>query len=323
MAALAVAASPPVPTYSFGFCADWTLKKTAFAVFFSLASGAKPSLAISISWSSGITVSVGHFIAMSPESVSNVCTGSPSTFPPEVTPRMRAHQPFWAKALVTRDARPQAAFPHRYLPCSFPVTSSSKSNASIGFLVAERLAQQHARGGERHVAGVLAVAERTPLGVLGALEHRRELVHVVELGEALESEHLRRRAGDERCVRSRGDLRHRVQKLDVLAALAELEVPEQGPIGVAAEDVVLLLVDLAEELATVHAHRGAPCRDVPQELLLRDGQHAHLQHGSRLGVRRSGIGARSRSPRASGISRGAGSRSADPRPGGRSRRSAD
>src|SRR6266511_444614 len=76
-------------------------------------------------------LSVGHFIATSPSSDLKEWTGSPSTSPPLSTPRIVAHQPYVAKALVTRTPSAHAALPHRYLLWS-PVTCSSYWNASIG-----------------------------------------------------------------------------------------------------------------------------------------------------------------------------------------------
>ena len=90
-------------SYTFGFCADCTLKKAALSVPFWCTSGTKPRSASSFSRRSVIGVSVGHFMATSPESVRKLCTGSPSTRPPLSTPRMLAHQPYLAERL--RDPR--------------------------------------------------------------------------------------------------------------------------------------------------------------------------------------------------------------------------
>jgi hypothetical protein len=62
----------------------------------------------------------------------------------------------------------------------------------------------------------------------------------------------------ERRVRRRGDVRDLLQQLDVLPAAVELVVAEQARDGVAAEDAVLLLVDLLEQGALVEL--GARCR---------------------------------------------------------------
>src|SRR4051794_6593865 len=110
--ALAVAASL---SDTLGFCADWTLKKAAFGGPLQCTRGAKPRSASSFSRRSVMGTSVGHFMATSPESVRKLCTGSPSTRPPLSTPRIQAHQPYCAKALVTRAPRAQAALPQRYL----------------------------------------------------------------------------------------------------------------------------------------------------------------------------------------------------------------
>ena len=117
--------------YFFGFCVDCTLKNAAFAVPLQCTSGTNPWSASSFSRRSVIGVSLGHFIATSPSSVLKECTGSPSTSPPLSTPRIVAHQPYVANALVMRTPSAQAAFPHRYLLWS-PVTCSSYWKASIG-----------------------------------------------------------------------------------------------------------------------------------------------------------------------------------------------
>src|SRR5215208_255847 len=103
-------------SYTFGFCADCTLKKQAFGVFFWCTSGTNPRSASSFSRRSVIGASVGHFIAMSPDSVLKLWMGSPSTSPPDSTPRIVAHHPYNANAFVTRAPSAHAALPHRYLP---------------------------------------------------------------------------------------------------------------------------------------------------------------------------------------------------------------
>src|SRR5437762_11923757 len=87
MRALAVAASV---WYFFGFWVDCTLKNAAFAVPLQCTRGANPRSASSFSRRSVIGVSVGHFIATSPESVLNEWTGRPSTSPPLSTLRIVA-----------------------------------------------------------------------------------------------------------------------------------------------------------------------------------------------------------------------------------------
>ena len=61
--------------------------------FFLWISGMKPFFASSASRRSLIAISVGHFMSTPPSSVGKVCTGSPSTEPPDSMPRMREHQP--------------------------------------------------------------------------------------------------------------------------------------------------------------------------------------------------------------------------------------
>src|SRR5712691_8711222 len=111
MRAFAVAASV---WYFFGFCEDCTLKNAAFAVPLQCTSGTNPRSASSFSRRSEIGVSVGHFMATSPDSVLKLCTGRPSTSPPLSTPRMVAHQPYVANALVIRAPSDHAAFAQQY-----------------------------------------------------------------------------------------------------------------------------------------------------------------------------------------------------------------
>ena len=99
-------------SYVFGFCADWTLKKAALSVPLQCTSGTKPRSASSFSRRSEIGVSVGHFMAMSPDSVLKLWTGRPSTSPPLSTPRIVAHHPKRANDCVIRDASAQAAPAH-------------------------------------------------------------------------------------------------------------------------------------------------------------------------------------------------------------------
>ncbi len=68
--------------------------KAAKSEFLRCTSGMKPFFASSASRRSLMAISVGHFMSTPPSSVGNVCTGSPSTAPPDSTPRMREHQPY-------------------------------------------------------------------------------------------------------------------------------------------------------------------------------------------------------------------------------------
>ena len=61
--------------------------------FFRCTNGMKPFFASSASRRSLIAISVGHFWSTPPSSVGNVWLGSPSTAPPDSTPRIDEHQP--------------------------------------------------------------------------------------------------------------------------------------------------------------------------------------------------------------------------------------
>ena len=118
-------------------------------------------------------------MAMSPDSVRKLCTGSPSTSPPLSTPRIVAHQPYIANAFVTRAASAHAALPHRYLLWSVPSTCSSYSNASTGTVsLPYGSRMQDVRQRQRDVARILALPERLPLGVLGGVEDLAEVARL-------------------------------------------------------------------------------------------------------------------------------------------------
>src|SRR5262245_27012917 len=128
-AALAVA---PSRSYLTGFCVDWAPMKAAKSLPLQWMSGRKPRSDSSFSRRSVMPISVGHFMATSPSSVGNVCTGSPSTLPPPSTPRVLAIQPYFENASVIRVAYAQAEPIHWYLSWSVPSTDSSKLNSEIG-----------------------------------------------------------------------------------------------------------------------------------------------------------------------------------------------
>jgi hypothetical protein len=79
-------------------------------------------------------------------------------------------------------------------------------------------------------------------------------------GEALEVEHASVGRREERRVRAGGDLRHLLEQLHVLARLVEVVVADERAEGRAAEDAVLLLVDLLEQRALVELRARAAGR---------------------------------------------------------------
>src|SRR5439155_5541279 len=100
--------------YSNGFCSDWAPMNAARSVFFLWSNGMKPFLASSASRRSLMAISVGHFMSTPPSSVGNVCTGRPSTAPPDSTPRMREHQPYILNERLMFTAIAYAALAHVY-----------------------------------------------------------------------------------------------------------------------------------------------------------------------------------------------------------------
>ena len=66
----------------------------AVSVFLRWISGIRPQLASSASRRSLMAISVGHFMSTPPSSLGNMCSGRPSTAPPDSTPRMEEHQPY-------------------------------------------------------------------------------------------------------------------------------------------------------------------------------------------------------------------------------------
>src|SRR6185295_18031854 len=75
-----------------------------------------------------------------------VCTGSPSTMPPDSVPRIRAHQPYNLKARVMFTPIAYAALVHVYLLWSAPSVSSSKANSSTGVVFAPYGSRERTRG---------------------------------------------------------------------------------------------------------------------------------------------------------------------------------
>src|SRR6185312_8630817 len=133
MRALAVASGS---LYSAGFCNDCAPMKAAVSEFLRWISGMKPQAASSASRRSLIAISVGHFISTPPSSLGNVCTGRPSTAPPDSTPRIDEHQPYSLNERLIFTAMAYAEFAQQYLEESPPPVSSSKSNSSTGSVLA-------------------------------------------------------------------------------------------------------------------------------------------------------------------------------------------
>ena len=89
-------------------------------------------------------------------------------------------------------------------------------------------------------------------------------------------------AGEERCVRRRGDLRHVGQQLHVFRVVVELVVADQHAERLAAELAELLLVDLAEDRALIPGS-AAEFAQGARQFALADIEQADFQHGVRIG----------------------------------------
>src|SRR5688572_22243207 len=111
MLAFAVASGS---VYWDGFCNDCAPMKAAMSVFLRWISGMKPQSASSFSRRSLIAISVGHFMSTPPSSLGKVCTGRPSTAPPDSTPRIDEHQPYILNERFTFTAMAYAALAQVY-----------------------------------------------------------------------------------------------------------------------------------------------------------------------------------------------------------------
>ncbi len=90
---------------------------------------------------------------------------------------------------------------------------------------------QDVRQGQRHVAGILGIAEGLPLGVLHALEDLGQVTGRPQLRKAVQVEHRRRGRGDERRMGGRRHLGDLLQKRQVLGVVAELVIADQRAVG--------------------------------------------------------------------------------------------
>ena len=120
--------------------------KAAISEFLRWINGMKPAFASSSSRRSLIAISVGHFMSTPPSSLGKVCTGRPSTAPPDSTPRMRVHQPYSLNARLMLTAIANAELAQVYLEWSAPSTSSSKSKSSTGSVFAPYGSRARNRG---------------------------------------------------------------------------------------------------------------------------------------------------------------------------------
>src|SRR6185369_18006671 len=154
MRALAVASGS---AYSVGFCSDCAPMKAAVSEFLRWMSGMKPQPASSASRRSLMAISVGHFMSTPPSSLGNVCTGKPSTVPPDSTPRMDEHQPYILNERLMFTAIAYAEFAQEYWLESGPFTASSNSNSSTGLVFAPYGRRARNRG--RHRPRYLASSE--------------------------------------------------------------------------------------------------------------------------------------------------------------------
>ncbi len=136
------------------------------------------------------------------------------------------------------------------------------------------LAVRHAGYDTRHdkvdEARVFAVAEATPLRVLGRLEDLGQVARLGQFRPIIEAEHAGPGRRNERRKRTGGDIGHQAQCLDVVRVAAPLVVADQRTVRLSARCAELVLVDLLEELALVEL--DGP-RQVAVEFAL-----AHIEH---------------------------------------------
>ncbi len=113
---------------------------------------------------------------------------------------------------------------------------------SVGF------SEEDVRQAEAEVARVLAFSQGLPLVVVSGAENLGEVADLGKLSVTVDTEQGGTGRRDEGGMRRGGDLGNSSQESDILGVLAEFEVADQGAIGRAAEDVVLVGVDLLEEV---------------------------------------------------------------------------
>src|SRR5208282_5952940 len=96
-----------------------------------------------------------------------------------------------------------------------------------------------------------ALAERFPLGILGAVEDLGQVARLVELGEALEVEQVGSGSAYKRGVRLGGDVRNAIEQGQIFGMFSELVISDQGAERRSAENSVFFFVNFLEQSALI------------------------------------------------------------------------
>ena len=118
-------------------------------------------------------------------------------------------------------------------------------------ILAVRRACQDPRHRQRDIARVFRVAQRVPTGIIGCVEHRRQIARVAQLVPAVHPHQGRRGRGDEGCMGGGGNLAQIAQQAHVAGGMVERKVTDQRPKRLAAQLAKFSLVDLLEQRALV------------------------------------------------------------------------
>ena len=105
---------------------------------------------------------------------------------------------------------------------------------------------QGARQAHADIAGIFALPEALPLGVLGGVEDFRQVARRLQAGIALEVEKIRSGGGQKGRVGGGGDVGNALEQLDIFRMLAEFVIPDQRAEWRSAEGAELLFIDLLE-----------------------------------------------------------------------------
>ena len=160
-----------------------------------------------------------------------------------------------------------------------------------GLLVGERLdrilfrivgrAQQEARYGQRHVAGILGLAEALPLGELRAFEMILQVLQVRQAGEAFQAEELRTGGRHEWRMGHAGHAGDVLHQLDVGRTGRHVVVGDDGADRLATELAVFGGVDVLVQAGLHHLGRVL---EIVQQVLLGNAENLDLDVLAEVGA---------------------------------------
>src|SRR5206468_8530246 len=101
-------------------------------------------------------------------------------------------------------------------------------------------AHQDMRHSQSNVAGIVAVAERFPFGVLGCVEDLCKITRIAKLCEAFQTQHVGRCSREKRGVRRGRDMGHSVEQFDVVRMFSEFVISNKTTKGASTEYAVFL-----------------------------------------------------------------------------------